>query len=627
MTLPQSLELVLDLDAVDDESAHRLLAAQMLHVAPAHITAVRVRKRSVDARGKSIKVRLQVDVWCDEEAPDETAPRPDYRAIDGNRAVVIVGCGPAGMFAALRLIELGIKPIILERGKDVQARRRDLARLNREGIVDENSNYCFGEGGAGTYSDGTLYTRVKDKSRIARVLKTLVAHGAPPDILVDAHPHIGSNRLPQVVQAMRNSILEAGGEIRFQTRVVDLLLENNFVRGVKTQSGDEIQGDAVILATGHSARDIFELLQKRQVQIEAKPFAMGVRIEHPQPLIDRIQYRLAPSFPHMSTHVRRNRAPRNRNQNTQTALTATAETATAETATAQCANDDISNDDISNGGAAIGDVATSLAMKSGVEKNATLKSSTIANTTSAASAIAPGTSAMRAGEWRHPKLPAASYRLAATIEGRGVFSFCMCPGGWIVPAATGEAEVVVNGMSLSRRDSPFANSGLVVAVETEDLKAFESFGALAGIEYQKVLEKMAFDSGGGQSRAPAQRVVDFLAHRVSTSLPACSYRPGLTSVALHELLPPSIARRLQGGLGQFGKTMRGYLSPDALLIGVETRTSSPVRVPRDPQTLCHPQIENLYPCGEGAGYAGGIVSAAIDGERVGEACAARIEDR
>jgi uncharacterized FAD-dependent dehydrogenase len=451
--------------------------------------------------------------------------------VRGNRRAVIIGCGPAGMFAALQFIELGIKPIILERGKDVQARRRDLARINREGVVDPDSNYCFGEGGAGTYSDGKLYTRVKDKAAIARVLSTLVAHGASPDILVDAHPHIGSNRLPQIVAALRESILNAGGEIHFQTRVEDFLIQDKKLGAVVTSDGREYSGEAFVLAAGHSGREIFEMLARRGVRLEAKAFAAGVRIEHPQPLIDRIQYRSAPKV----------EAPMGR-------------------------------------------------------------------------------------EWRHPNLPAASYRLAHTVNGRGVFSFCMCPGGWVVPSATRAGEVVVNGMSLSRRDSPFANSGIVVSIEFEDMAPYEKHGVLAGLALQRELEILAFRAGGncneiGQ-RAPAQRLTDFLANHISASLPKSSYQPGLHSAPLHEILPEHFAQRLQGALKHFGKTMRGYATQDAVLVGVESRTSSPVRVPRDVSTLEHPEIKGLFPCGEGAGYAGGIVSAAIDGARAAEACVA-----
>lgn len=527
-----TLELILDLDTADDPTARRALAAAQLNVEPARIAAVRVRRRSLDARG-AIKVHLQCEVYIDEEPPAESLPEAAYTPVNSEaRRVVIVGCGPAGMFAALRLLELGYKPIVVERGKDVQARRRDLALINREGIVDADSNYGFGEGGAGTYSDGKLYTRVKNKALISGVLNLLVAHGAHPEILVEAHPHIGSNKLPKIVAALRETIRNAGGEVHFGARVVDFLFDSSRrMTGVTTADGREFSGEAVVLAAGHSAREIFELLHRHKVRIEAKPFAMGVRIEHPQPLIDKIQYRGA--------------------------LTRNAADAEAKAR----------------------------------------------------------------GEWRHPKLPAAAYRLAATVEERGVFSFCMCPGGWIVPAATAPGEVVVNGMSLSRRDSPFANSGLVVAVEEADLQPFAAHGALAGLRYQESLEKMALEAGGGAQRAPAQRVTDFVGGKISGSLPACSYQPGLTSAPLHELLPPSIAHRLQGGLKVFGRNLRGYLTEDALLIGVESRTSSPVRVPRSNETLQHVEIEGLYPCGEGAGYAGGIVSAAIDGVRVADAIA------
>ena len=512
-----SLELALDLDSANDVAAQRRVAARLLDRPEAEITAVRVRKRSIDARHAPVTVRLHVDVYCDEPAPREELPRPSYHAVRGDRSVVIVGCGPAGMFAALRLIELGVKPIVFERGKDVRARRHDIAAIQRHGSVDPDSNYCFGEGGAGTYSDGKLYTRATKRGSVEAVLRTLVAHGAPPDILIDAHPHIGSNRLPNVVTALRNSILQAGGEIRFETRVADFVIDaRHRLRGVVTAGGDEVIADTVILATGHSARDIFALLAARGIHLEPKPFAMGVRVEHPQPLIDRLQYH------------------------------------------------------------------------------------GVAN----------------------PRLPAASYRLATTVGERGVFSFCMCPGGFIVPAATQPDEVVVNGMSLSRRDSPFANSGIVVAVAAADLEAYRIHGALAGMHYQHALETAAAAAGGGRQRAPAQRLTDFLAGRESTTLPATSYHPGITAVPLHTLLPSSLVQRLQEGFKRFGASMRGYITEDAVLVGVETRTSSPVRIPRDADSLQHPEIAALYPCGEGAGYAGGIVSAALDGIRVAEACTA-----
>lgn len=515
--MTSSVELVLDLTRAEDDSARRALAATLLGIDQERITAVRVRRRSIDARQAVVKIRMQADVYYDAPAPEEEMPRPEYPVVRGDRRVVIIGAGPAGLFAALRLVELGIRPVVLERGKDVRARRRDLAAIQRQGIVNPDSNYCFGEGGAGTYSDGKLYTRSTKRGSVDDVLRTLVAHGASPDILIEAHPHIGSNRLPKVVAAIRESILAAGGEIHFDSRVTDLVIDDSgTIRGAITAAGDEFIGEGVILATGHSARDIFGLLFRKGILIEAKPFAMGVRIEHPQPLIDRIQY-------HQTE--------------------------------------------------------------------------------------------------RDERLPAASYRLASTVRDRGVFSFCMCPGGFIVPSATEQDEVVVNGMSLSRRDSPYANSGMVVSVETEDLAPYAEHGALAGMQYQKALEVMAMQAGGGTQKAPAQRLTDFIAARTSSTLPSCSYKPGLTSAPLHELLPAALAARLQGGLKNFGKSMRGYMTEDAVLVGVETRTSSPVRIPRDPATLEHPQIKRLFPCAEGAGYAGGIVSAAIDGIRCADAAA------
>lgn len=519
--MKRTIDLILELAEADAPEAWRRKASAAVGVKIHRVTAVLPRRRSVDARHPPPRIRLQVEVYWDEPAPVEVAPTAEVPPVRGDRVAVIVGCGPAGMFAALRLLELGVKPIILERGKDVQARRRDLAAITRQGVVDPDSNYCFGEGGAGTYSDGKLYTRATKRGNVDDVLRTLVAHGAPPAILIDAHPHIGSNKLPMVVTAMRESIIRAGGEVRFGARVVDLLVEGGRARGVRIASGEEVRGEAVLLATGHSARDVFSLLLARSVRLEPKPFAMGVRVEHPQPLIDRIQYKCAV---------------------------------------------------------------------------------------------------------RPAALDGASYRLACTVEGRGVFSFCMCPGGWIVPAATAPDEVVVNGMSLSRRDSPFANSGTVVAVELEDVAAFHQGAArdaLSGVAYQRALEEMAATAGGGKQRAPAQRLTDFLAGRDSDSLPACSYHPGLTPAPLHELLPPAIARRLQEGMRQFGRTMRGYVTEEAVVVGVESRTSSPVRIIRDDSTLEHPDVSGLYPLGEGAGYAGGIVSAAMDGLRGAEACAGR----
>ena len=474
-------------------------------------------KRSVDARGRKIVVRLQYDIV--ERA--SVAPRRTrgYPSVRGREPVVIIGTGPAGLFAALRLIELGCKPIVLERGKDVQARRYDLAAINKDHIVDPDSNYCFGEGGAGTYSDGKLYTRSKKRGDVQRIMEILVAHGAKDDILFDAHPHIGTNKLPKLVAALRESIKLAGGEVYFQTRVIDFVLAGNQLKGVRAENGEVFDGRAFILATGHSARDIFRLLNDKKVLIEAKPFALGVRVEHRQRLIDSIQY-----------HCQ--------------------------------------------------------------------------------------------GE-RSAYLPAAAYALVhqAKIDGRnkGVFTFCMCPGGFIVPAATAPGEVVVNGMSPSQRNARFANSGIVVAVDENDYQLQHRFGALAAMQFQAAIEQRAWSLAGKTQAAPAQRLNDFVAGRESSSLLDTSYHPGLTAADMRAVLPEFIIDALRQGLKSFEQKMPGYLTNDAQIIGVESRTSSPVRIPRNKITLQHPQIVNLFPCGEGAGYAGGIVSAAMDGERCAEA--------
>ncbi len=520
-----TIDIVLPLERSEDDAARHQAAAAHLGVALARIGGVKLLKHSIDARQKSIKVQIRLEVTLDgppqpEITPQWTAPPLAAKA----RTAIIVGCGPAGMFAALRCLELGVRPILLERGKDASSRRFDLAPLLREGRVIEESNYCFGEGGAGTFSDGKLYTRASKRGPVARIYEIFVAHGAPPRILTDAHPHIGSNLLPNVIKAIRASILNAGGEVRFQSKVVDFLVSDahHHLRGVLTADGGEVLADAVILATGHSARDIYHLLAARAILMEAKSFAVGCRIEHPQPFIDRAQY-------HLDANLARPRM-----------------------------------------------------------------------------------------------LPAASYRLATQIRGRGVHSFCMCPGGWIVPASTCNDEVVVNGMSLSRRDSPFANSGLVVTVDPTDLGAWHGpHGVLAGIAFQKHLEQAAKLAGGGGQSAPAQRVADFLAGRTSADLPPTSYFPGTRSAPLHELLPPWIAGPLREGLRHFERQMPGYASSRAaLLLGFETRTSSPLRIPRHDATLQHPQLPGLFPCGEGAGYAGGIVSAALDGMKCAEAACA-----
>ncbi len=514
-----TVDIVLPLERSEDEAARRETVAAKLGVAASRVGETRLRKHSIDARQSTIKVQLRLDVSLDGLLPAEDLPRWHAAPLPAKaRTVLIVGCGPAGMFAALRCLELGVKPVILERGKDVSARRFDLAPLLREGRVIEESNYCFGEGGAGTFSDGKLYTRATKRGPVARIYETLVAHGAPTRILTDAHPHIGSNLLPNVVKAIRTSIIAAGGEVRFQTKVVDFLVTAGRIRGVLTAAQEEIAADSIILATGHSARDIYQLLACRNFLLEPKPFAVGFRIEHPQAFIDRAQY-------HLGANAERPRL-----------------------------------------------------------------------------------------------LPAARYRLATKIRGRGVHSFCMCPGGWIVPAATANDEVVVNGMSLSRRDSPFANSGMIAAVEPGDLpELFQQHGVLGGMVFQKTLEQAAKSAGGGGQVAPAQRVADFLAGKLSADLPATSYFPGVRSAPLHELLPAWITGRLREGLRLFDRQLPGYAAAPALLLGFETRTSSPLRVPRRDDTLEHPQLRGLYPCGEGAGYAGGIVSAALDGMRSAEA--------
>jgi len=473
----------------------------------------RILKRSIDARSREIKVNITLEFYdVKESIPAFSYSKPKRLSANPKR-VLIIGAGPAGLFAALKLLELGHKPIIIERGKDVRGRRRDLAAINKDHIVHPDSNYCFGEGGAGTYSDGKLYTRSSKRGDILRILEVLVTHGAKDDILYEAHPHIGTNKLPQLIQQIRETIQETGGEIHFKERVTDFILQFDEVKGIKTASGKDIEADGVILATGHSARDIYHLLHEKGISIEQKPFALGVRVEHPQQLIDCIQYK--------------------------------------------CEN---------------------------------------------------------RGEW----LPAASYSLVSQESvnnlTKGVFSFCMCPGGFIVPSATAQGEVVVNGMSPSRRDSQFSNSGIVVEVGLEDTKAFAVHGPLAGLYFQSEVEKRACELAGKSQNAPAQRLVDFVNNKVSSSLPETSYQPGSTSLNMTEILPDYIGKALQKGFVSFGKKMKGYLTNEAIVLGVESRTSSPVRIPRDRETLEHIHVKKLFPCGEGAGFAGGIVSAAMDGE-------------
>jgi uncharacterized FAD-dependent dehydrogenase len=518
----KTLELTLPPEIAFDETAFTKHIRQALRLDNEVPLYIRQLRRSIDARSRQIKVNVAVEVYLNESPPPLIQYQKEYPNLSNAPQAVVVGAGPAGLFAALRLVELGIKPIVLERGKDVRSRRRDLAAINKDHIVNPDSNYCFGEGGAGTYSDGKLYTRSGKRGDIRRILEILVAHGATEDILVDAHPHIGTNKLPQIVAALRETIIQAGGQVLFNTKVTDLVIRQGEWKGVVTQSGETTEGIGVILATGHSARDIFELLHRHHVLIEAKPFAMGVRIEHQQSLIDSLQY---------------HRTER--------------------------------------------------------------------------------------GDY----LPAAAYSLVNQVKykgvERGVFSFCMCPGGFIVPAATAPGEIVVNGMSPSRRDSYYANSGMVVAINEEDWLPYQPYGPLAGLQMQRELEQKACAAAGGTQVAPAQLMMDFVNQRVSSHLLPTSYQPGLASVQMSEVLPEPIAYRLREGFKAFGQKMRGYLTNEAQIIGVESRTSSPVRIPRDKETLEHPTLARLFPCGEGAGFAGGIVSAAIDGER----CAERLSEK
>lgn len=491
-------------------------------ISDGQVSGFHILKRSVDARGRQVWINLTLNAFINEPFRQRTLQ--SFRFKDVSRALkktVIIGAGPAGLFAALQLIEKGIRPIVLERGKDVRARRRDLAILNKEGIVNAESNYCFGEGGAGTYSDGKLYTRSNKRGDINRILNLFVHFGAEENILYDAHPHIGTNKLPHIIAAMRRTIEDCGGMFLFEKKVIDFVIDRDVLKAVKTSDGNAFEADAFILATGHSARDIFNLLHQKQIDIRLKPFALGVRIEHPQQLIDQIQYHFPPS-----------RSP------------------------------------------------------------------------------------FRAG---FPDLPPASYSLVTQANERGVFSFCMCPGGIIAPASTSPGELVVNGWSPSKRNNPYANSGIVVTIEEKDVQAFKKNGALAAMYFQESVERKAYAAGGGQFVAPAQRMVDFTKNKASSTLPRCSYLPGVASVSLADVLPGFVYRSLQEGLIAFGKKMKGYYSNEAIVVATESRTSSPVRIPRDNVSLNHPQINNLYPCAEGAGFAGGIVSAAMDGEKVANA--------
>ena len=510
--MQKEIEITLLPEQAADEVTISTHLSNALKVSNERIKGYKILKRSIDARSRRVVFRMQIRVFIDEPqlADNYTV---NYQNVSNAKQVLIVGAGPAGLFAALQCIENGYKPIVLERGKDVKQRRRDLAAINKHGVVNTESNYCYGEGGAGTYSDGKLYTRSNKRGDINKVLQTFVQHGASDDILVDARPHIGTNKLPQIISSIRDFILNAGGEVRFDQKVTDLLIEFGKIKGVVVNGEEKLMADAVILATGHSARDIYELLHNKHILVEAKPFALGVRIEHPQAIIDAAQY--------------------------------------------HC-------------------------------------------------------------DIRSEFLPPAYYSLVEQVGSKGVFSFCMCPGGIIAPCATHVNEIVVNGWSPSKRNNPFANSGTVVQVGLDDVKGEDP---LRMMRFQAEIERQAFDLGGGNLVAPAQRMVDFVESKVSVDLPVNSYLPGTKSVMLSEILPDFVSNSLRKALPMFGKKMRGYYTNEAILVGVESRSSSPVRIPRDKETFQHPQVSGLFPCAEGAGYAGGIVSAAIDGVNCANAIA------
>ena len=515
----KEIELRLSPEEAHKTSDYKIYLAKSLRQKPDQIKAFKLLRRSIDARKAAIKIQLLFEVFLF-EAPEKIAEAPiAYFAKQNAKKVLVIGAGPAGLYAALGLLEKGIKPIILERGKDVSSRKSNIAILNKDHIVNPESNYCFGEGGAGTFSDGKLYTRSSKRGNVKHILEVFVQHGANPDILIDAHPHLGTNKLPSIIKNMRNSILQGGGEIHFETRLTDFILKNNRVLGVIDQHGSDFLAESVILATGHSARDIYYLLDQKGILIEAKDFAMGVRIEHPQQLINSIQYH---------------------------------------------------------------------------------------------------------SPVQNPLLPTASYSLVCQAQDRGVFSFCMCPGGIIVPSATGPNQVVVNGMSNADRSSPFANSGIVVGIKQEDLETYKKHGLFAGLKYQEELEYQAFLAGGKNQTAPAQRMIDFVNQKISKTLPLSSYIPGIKSAPLNEILPLDLSKRLSEAFQTFGKKMHGYYTEEAIILGVESRTSSPLRIPRKKENYEHIQIENLFPVGEGAGYAGGIVSSAIDGYNASQKIAEKL---
>ena len=522
---------ILPEQAASEESISRFLVTDK-GINPKDITHVRVLKRSIDARQRTIYVNLKVRVYLNEQPENEEFIRTEYQNVEGHTEAIVVGAGPGGLFAALRLIELGIRPIVVERGKDVHTRRKDIAKISREHLVNPESNYSFGEGGAGAFSDGKLYTRSKKRGNVEKILNVFCQHGASTSILIDAHPHIGTDKLPRVIEAMRNTIIRCGGEVHFQTKMTDILIEGEKVKGIRYECSDEsshlqkngeIHASAIILATGHSARDVYRWLHANNIEIEAKDLAVGVRLEHPAELIDRIQYH------------------------------------------------------------------------------------------------------NKYGKGKY--LPTAEYSFVTQVEGRGVYSFCMCPGGIVVPAASGPEQIVVNGMSPSQRNSPWSNSGMVVELHAEDLAdptllekgtIQDLKSPLAMMEFQEYLERIAWIQGNRRQTAPAQRMTDFVNRRLSYDLPNTSYAAGLISTPIHFWMPQFITSRLKQGFLNFGKTSHGFLTNEATMIGVETRTSSPVRILRDRETLQHIRLQGLFPCGEGAGYAGGIVSAGIDGERCAE---------